>query len=168
MVKSVELLQKPDAPGLLVLDWNMPGVDGIEICRRLREKETTNPPYIILLTARGEKKDIVEGLEAGANDYVCKPYDKNELRARIRVGERMVQLQAELGHAREALIHEAMHDPLTGVFNRRAILEALDKEIARSKRSGRDFSIGLVDWIISNKSTTRMGTKPETKCFVRW
>jgi DNA-binding response OmpR family regulator len=68
-----DILQKPDAPRLILLDWNMPGLDGLEICRRLRENESRNPPYVILLTARGEKGDIVQGLEAGANDYVSKP-----------------------------------------------------------------------------------------------
>jgi two-component system cell cycle response regulator len=140
-----EILQSEDAPSLLALDWNMPGMTGLEICRRVRERRTSKPPYIILVTARGEKTDIVEGLEAGANDYVSKPYDNDELRARIRVGQRMVEIQSELNDARDALLHEAMHDSLTGVFNRRAILGALKQEIARSKRSGETFSIGLID-----------------------
>jgi diguanylate cyclase (GGDEF)-like protein len=140
-----DLLQKPDSPSLVIMDWNMPGMNGLEVCQRIRGAWTSNPPYIILLTARGEKKDIIEGLEAGANDYVSKPYDTDELRARIRVGERMVQLQSDLNQARETLAHEAMHDSLTGVFNRRAILEALNMELARSARSGTGYSIGLVD-----------------------
>lgn len=140
-----ELLQNPEAPILALLDWSMPGLDGLEVCRRVRARSTSKPPYIILLTARGEKADIVEGLEAGANDYISKPYDNDELRARIRVGQRMVELQSELNDARDALTHEATHDPLTGVFNRRAIFEALKKEIARSRRSAATFSIGLID-----------------------
>jgi diguanylate cyclase (GGDEF)-like protein len=140
-----DVLQKPGAPNLVALDWNMPGMTGLEVCCRVREKGTSNPPYIILLTARGEKADIVEGLEAGANDYVLKPYDGDELRARIRVGQRMVELQTQLNSARDALFHEATHDSLTGVFNRRAIYEALNREFARSKRSEVPFSIGLVD-----------------------
>ena len=90
-----DALQQPDAPRLVLLDWNMPGMDGLEVCRRLREHETPNPPYVILLTGRGEKGDIVQGLEAGANDYVAKPYDNEELQARIRVGQRMLELQAQ-------------------------------------------------------------------------
>ena len=144
-IAAWDVLRKPGAPSLAALDWNMPGITGLEICRRVREQSTSNPPYIILLTARGAKADIVDGLEAGANDYVLKPYDSNELRARIRVGQRMVQLQAELNHARETLAHEAAHDALTGAFNRRAILEVLDREISRSKRSGGTFSIGIID-----------------------
>jgi diguanylate cyclase (GGDEF)-like protein len=140
-----DAMQKPDAPNLIVLDWNMPGMDGLEVCRRIRKNNTSNPPYIIILTTRGEKTDIVTGLEAGANDYVSKPYDNEELRARIRVGQRMVELQSELNNARDALSHEAMHDPLTGVFNRRAILNTLDKELARARRDAMKLSIGLCD-----------------------
>ena len=124
-----EVLQKPDAPRLVLLDWNMPGMDGLEVCRRLRSKETTNPPYVILLTGRTEKGDIVQGLEAGANDYISKPYDNEELLARIRVGPRMLELQASLLETRDALAHQATHDALTGIFNRRAILDRLAREL---------------------------------------
>jgi two-component system, cell cycle response regulator len=140
-----EALQRPDAPNLLVLDWNMPGMDGIEVCRRIREKSVSNPPYVILLTARGEKADIVKGLDAGANDYISKPYDNDELRARLRVGQRMLELQSELKHARDALAHEAMYDSLTGCLSRRAVLDVLKKELARAKRGSGKLSIGLCD-----------------------
>ena len=140
-----DALQAPGAPKLVVLDWNMPGMDGLAVCRRARRMDTSRPPYIILLTARGLKEDIVRGLEAGANDYVAKPYDSEELRARIRVGQRMIELQSELNAARDALEHEALHDPLTGIFNRRAILTELRKELSRAKREGKHLSIGLCD-----------------------
>ncbi len=91
-----EKLQSVDAPKLAVLDWMMPKMDGIEVCYRLRQMEKTIPTYIILLTARDGKKDIVKGLEAGADDYIAKPFDNNELRARINVGRRIVELQASL------------------------------------------------------------------------
>ena len=138
-----DVLQRPDAPELVLLDWNMPGMDGLEICRRLREIDSSNPPYVILLTARGEKGDIVQGLEAGANDYVAKPYDNEELQARIRVGQRMLELQSRLLEARDALAHQATHDPLTGVLNRRAILDRLERgdfagETGRRKAERRD------------------------------
>jgi diguanylate cyclase (GGDEF)-like protein len=120
-------------------------MDGLEICRRLRESEVPNPPYVILLTARGEKGDIVKGLEAGANDYVAKPYDNEELQARIRVGQRMLEMQSRLLEARDALAHQAMHDPLTGVFNRRAILDRLGREISRAKRENGSLSVGMFD-----------------------
>lgn len=91
-----ELLQQPDAPRLVLLDWEMPGLDGLEVCRRVRQLNSSDPAYIILLTARGKKGDIVQGLEAGANDYIPKPYDPDELRARISVGRRVLNLQTEL------------------------------------------------------------------------
>lgn len=91
-----EKLQSVDAPKLAVLDWMMPKMDGIEVCYRLRQMEKTIPIYIILLTARDSKKDIIKGLEAGADDYIAKPFDNNELRARINVGRRIVELQASL------------------------------------------------------------------------
>ncbi len=123
----------------------MPGLDGLEICRRLRKNESRNPPYVILLTARGEKGDIVQGLEAGANDYVAKPYDNEELRARIRVGQRMLELQSRLTEARDALVHQATHDPLTEILNRRAILDRLAQEISRASREKGSLSVGMCD-----------------------
>ena len=89
-------MQGPDAPKLAVLDWMMPGCDGIDVCRQLRESNSQNPPYVILLTARSAKPDIVEGLDAGANDYISKPINADELRARISVGRRVVELQTML------------------------------------------------------------------------
>jgi len=138
-------LQQPDAPQLILLDRNMPGMDGLEVCRRLRNIESSNPPYVILLTARGETGDIVNGLEAGANDYFTKPYDSEELRARIKVGQRMVELQTRLLETRNALKYQAMHDSLTGVFNRHAIMERLTQELSRAKREGGKLSVGICD-----------------------
>jgi sigma-B regulation protein RsbU (phosphoserine phosphatase) len=91
-----EKLQEKDPPKLIILDWMMPGINGVEICRRLRRPDAVEPMYIILLTARDEKNDIVEGLGAGADDYIAKPFDKEELRARIDVGRRVVELQTAL------------------------------------------------------------------------
>lgn len=91
-----EKLQEKDAPRLMVLDWMMPGINGVEICRRMRQIDVVEPMYIILLTARDNKNDIVEGLRVGADDYIAKPFDKNELRARIDVGRRVIELQEAL------------------------------------------------------------------------
>jgi two-component system cell cycle response regulator len=140
-----DALQQPAAPKLVLLDWNMPKMDGLDVCRRLRESESANSSYIILLTGRGEKNDIVQGLEAGANDYISKPYDSDELQARIRVGQRMLELQSSLAEARDALARLAMHDPLTGIYNRRAILGRLASEISRARREGGNLSIGMCD-----------------------
>jgi len=140
-----EIMKKSDAPNLAVLDWDMPGMDGLEVCQRIRKACTSNPPYLIILTAKGEKADIVKGLDAGANDYISKPYDNDELQSRIRVGRRMVELQTELLEAKDALAHEAMHDSLTGALNRRAILDDLNKELIRAKRKKSKLGVGLCD-----------------------
>lgn len=91
-----QALQATDAPSLLILDWLMPEMDGVEICREVRQLPALKSAYIILLTSRGSKEDIVKGLEAGADDYVTKPFDHGELRARVQVGSRVVQLQSAL------------------------------------------------------------------------
>lgn len=91
-----QIVQSPDAPTLLILDWLMPEMDGVEICREARQNPALKSSYIILLTSRGSKEDIVKGLEAGADDYVTKPFDHGELRARVQVGSRVVQLQGAL------------------------------------------------------------------------
>jgi len=85
-----------DAPQLALLDWEMPGMSGIDLCRMLRKKNRNNPLYLILLTARGHATDIAEGLEAGADDYIAKPFDNTELKARIDVGRRIIALQNEM------------------------------------------------------------------------
>jgi phosphoserine phosphatase RsbU/P len=98
-----QALQQPDAPALVILDWIMPDMDGPEVVRRVRALPTTRPPYIIMLTAKGEKADVIAGLEAGANDYLAKPFDPGELRARIEVGRRMVEMQETLAAKIEEL-----------------------------------------------------------------
>ena len=103
------LLQEKGAPQLALLDWMMPGIDGVSLCRKLREQPRQAPLYLILLTAKSERADIVKGLEAGANDYIAKPYDISELRARVEVGRRMLEVQGQLvdkvHELREALDH---------------------------------------------------------------
>jgi len=140
-----EIMQNEDSPGMAILDWEMPGKSGLEVCKLIRKKDVSNPPYIVILTAKNAKSDIVEGLETGANDFVSKPYDNNELQARIRVGIRMVELQSAVVKAKDALAHEASHDPLTGILNRRAIFDNLNKELIRARRRNSGLSIGLCD-----------------------
>jgi diguanylate cyclase (GGDEF)-like protein len=123
----------------------MPGMDGVEVCRRARALETHQPPYIILLTALGEKEHLVTGFEAGADDYVGKPYDPAELRARIEVGRRLVELNDELIAAQLRLEVQARTDVLTGLANRRAILERLEDELRRAAREGATLGVGMVD-----------------------
>jgi CheY-like chemotaxis protein len=103
------ILQREDAPSLMVLDRMMPGKSGLDLCRDLRATETAITPYIILLTGLGEKENIVEGFDAGADDYVTKPFNSAELRARIKTGERIVDLQRALAKRVEDLEASLAH-----------------------------------------------------------
>jgi two-component system cell cycle response regulator len=138
-------LQAPNAPRLLLLDWEMPKLDGLALCQRIRQQASSNPPFIILLTARNETVDVVTGLDIGANDYITKPFENAELQARLRVGTRMLELQTELNQAKEALAFQASHDFLTGMLNRGAIMHLLEQEIARAQRQSHPLCIGLCD-----------------------
>jgi len=139
------ILQGNDSPRLAVLDWMMPGRDGIDICRSVRQRKGRPYIYILLLTARGQKEDIVEGLEAGADDYITKPFDPYELRARLRAGRRIVELQEQLLQAREALRDQASRDPLTDLWNHGTILGILRKEVARAARTHSPFAVAMAD-----------------------
>ena len=98
-----EALQRPDAPRLAILDWMMPGMDGLEVVRRVRALQAERSPYIMMLTAKGDRADIIAGLDAGANDYLAKPVHIGELRARVKVGCRMVETQDALASKVEEL-----------------------------------------------------------------
>jgi sigma-B regulation protein RsbU (phosphoserine phosphatase) len=101
--KALQALQQPDPPKLVILDWMMPEMDGLEVVRRIRARRDDQPPYIIMLTIKGAKADIIAGLQAGANDYLTKPFDAGELRARVEVGRRMLEMQAALAAKIEEL-----------------------------------------------------------------
>jgi two-component system cell cycle response regulator len=140
-----EAMQRRDAPALAILDWMMPGLSGVEVCSRVRGLRSDQPPYLILLTARGEKADIIAGLEAGADDYLAKPFDPGELRARVDVGRRIIELQARLLEARDAVAHEATHDPLTGALNRRAFSDVLARALSEERRHHEGLALGICD-----------------------
>lgn len=144
-VEAWDVLRQQEAPKIAVLDWMMPGLDGVEVCRKVRTLENDDPPYLILLTIRDDKADIVEGLSGGANDYISKPYDIKELQARIEVGKRVIELQDRLHSAMEDLSRQAMTDPLTMAPNRRAILENLKIEMARAMRENMSLWISILD-----------------------
>jgi two-component system, cell cycle response regulator len=139
------LLQQPDAPQMVILDWMMPGLDGIELCRRIRNDKTGPYKYVLLLTAKGSKEDVIAGLEAGADDYLTKPFDVNELRARVRSGKRILELQDALLRVQTALQFESAHDHLTGLWNRGAIMDLLHRETQRSERTGEPLGIMMAD-----------------------
>lgn len=140
-----EALQADDCPQLAILDWMMPSMDGVDVVRKLRMRESPAYVYVLLLTAKGQKEDIVAGLDAGADDYLAKPFDAHELEARLRTGRRILDLQAELIAAREALRKEATHDHLTGVWNRAGILDILQRECARMTRAKGAVAVVMAD-----------------------
>jgi diguanylate cyclase (GGDEF)-like protein len=140
-----KILLSDDAPKLVILDWMMPGMDGLQICREIRRRNERLYTYILLLTAKNNPHDLVEGLEAGADDYLVKPFDVHELRARLNVGRRILNLQNQLLYICEQLRLQATQDSLTGVWNRAAILEILEQELARAARDGTPVGIVLGD-----------------------
>lgn len=140
-----QVLQADDAPRLAILDWMMPGMTGVELCRKVREEKKEPYTYIILLTAQQRDEYIVTGMEAGADDYMLKPFNYNELKVRLRAGRRIIELQNELIEAREIFQEKANRDSLTGLLNHEEILGALDQELARAEREGKCVSVIMAD-----------------------
>lgn len=144
-LEAWEHLTSLDPPDIAVLDWTMPGLDGTEICRRMRFRRNVQSTYLLLVSARSTKQDMIAGLRSGADDYLVKPVDLAEMEARLLVGMRSVELRNDLEASRERLLKEATHDVLTEILNRRGIVEALKREFARSSRSGSPVSVALID-----------------------
>jgi two-component system cell cycle response regulator len=138
-------LQADDAPNLVILDWMMPGLDGVEICKKMRKDDREPYAYIILLTSLHREEDLITGMEAGADDYITKPFNSSELRVRLRAGMRIIELQNELIEAREALREQATHDPLTGLWNHTEILHILERELSRAERENGHVSMIMAD-----------------------
>jgi two-component system cell cycle response regulator len=139
------LLQEESAPTLAILDWMMPGLDGVEICQRVRKRTSQPYVYLLLLTAKGGKQDIVEAIEGGADDYLTKPFDSAELKARLRAGMRILDLQQQLISARDSLRIQATHDPLTGLWNRAGIFEIMRRELDRAQREKASLGVVMTD-----------------------
>src|SRR5580658_1845910 len=139
-------LEEPNAPMLALLDWVLPGLDGIEVCRNLR-KRSINERYVytVLLTGKSDKKDLVLAMEAGADDYLVKPFDAQELRARLLAGKRILDVHLELVLAQESLRFAAMHDFLTRLWNRAEIVSFLERELLRAMREKKPMGIVLLD-----------------------
>ena len=133
-----EMLQSPDPPSLVISDWMMPGMDGLELCSRIRGRDRPGYTYLIILTARDKKEDVIKGLEAGADDYLIKPFDQEELRCRIKIGERIINLERRI-------LQLANTDPLTGILNRRAFMERMEAELHRAGREGGEISLIITD-----------------------
>jgi diguanylate cyclase (GGDEF)-like protein len=141
-----EILRRPDTPTLALLDWVLPGMDGIELCRSIRKREADDRYiYTVLLTGKNEKKDLVRALEAGADDYLAKPFDAEELRTRLLAGKRILDLHKELVSVQESLRIAATHDSLTTLWNRPQIVAVLERELVRARRESKPVGIALVD-----------------------
>ncbi len=140
-----DILLRLDSPRVAVLDWVMPHIDGPELCRRLREATDRPFTYIIILTAKEKTSDIVEALDAGADDYLTKPYHAQELRSRIGAATRVVMLHEKLEEANAKLFMMARTDTLTRVFNRGAIMERLEQEVDRSLREEMPLAVMMID-----------------------
>jgi two-component system cell cycle response regulator len=139
------VLNGEDPPRMAILDWRMPGLEGVDVCRRVRAELSEPYIYLMLLTAQHREEDLVNGMEAGADDYIVKPFKHNELKVRLRAGRRIIELQGELLKARESLQEKASHDPLTGLWNHEEILTILDHELARAEREGHHVSAIMAD-----------------------
>ena len=136
--KALDILHQPEPPNLLISDWVMPHMDGITLCREIRHLNIERYVYFILLTTKGEKKDIIQGLAAGADDFLIKPFNQEELKYRIRIGERIINLE-------QRILKMAHTDALTGTMNRRAFMERLKEEIIRAHRDRSALSFILSD-----------------------
>jgi diguanylate cyclase (GGDEF)-like protein len=123
----------------------MPGMDGAQICQEVRRRKKIPYVYLVMLTAKNQREDILLGLEAGADDYLIKPFDSLELKGRLRSGRRILDLQAELISAQESLRFQATHDLLTGLWNRLGILPILNRELSRAERVGSYLSVIMID-----------------------
>jgi len=133
-----KILQNPDAPNLVISDWMMPEMDGLELCRRIRATGKSGYIYFIILTAKEKKEDVVKGLEAGADDLLVKPFSHEELKCRVLIGERILNLE-------KRILQLASTDSLTGILNRRAFTERLKAELERAGRENAPLSIIMAD-----------------------
>ncbi len=142
---ALDVLRTEGAPGLVILDWVMPGIDGVDVCRTIRAERKLSYTYIMLLTSNDRDEDLVAGMEAGADDYLIKPCKPNELKVRLRAGRRILELQNQLLEAQDALVVRATHDSLTGLWNHEEIISAVTRELARANRENGNFSLIMAD-----------------------
>jgi diguanylate cyclase (GGDEF)-like protein len=161
-----EALQRPDVR-LALLDWMMPEADGPEICRRIRAREKANYTYILLLTGRDQPQDIVVGLQAGADDYMIKPVNFLELKARLQTGHRIIDLEDKLLQTHALLTELATKDGLTKLWNRTFIMKFLDEELVRAGRTGSPLSLIMLDLDYFKKINDERGHQTGDKVLIR-
>jgi PleD family two-component response regulator len=142
---AAEQLCPAEGPRLALLDWVMPELDGPGVCREVRKRKEQSYIYMVLLTSKESKGDVVAGLESGADDYLTKPFDPEELKARLRTGLRILNLEDRLVEAREQMRFQATHDGLTTLWNRGVIMDLLGRELDRSRREHVSTSILMCD-----------------------
>ncbi|MEA3385831.1 MAG: diguanylate cyclase [Thermodesulfobacteriota bacterium] len=130
---------------IAILDWQMPRMDGIELCQKIKDASLSHYVYVIFLTGKKDIDSIVEGLERGADDYLPKPFDKRELLSRLKVGMRLIEFENALREANEKLHTLAITDDLTGISNRRAVFERMKYEISRASREYSPFCLIMMD-----------------------
>ncbi|GJL57152.1 MAG: diguanylate cyclase response regulator [Nitrospirales bacterium] len=140
-----KVLERGSVPNVAIVDWIMPGINGPELCQKIRGRTDCPYVYIVMLTGRNNPEDLIAGLDAGADDYLTKPFHLGELDARLRAGKRIVDLQNELISTRETLRIQAMQDPLTQILNHGAIVDTLLREIDRAHREQQPLSLILAD-----------------------
>ena len=143
--QAADQLCVANGPKLALLDWVMPELDGPGVCKEVRKRKEQSYVYMVLLTSKEAKEDVVAGLGSGADDYLTKPFDPEELKARLRTGLRILDLEDRLVEAREEMRFKAMHDALTSLWNRGMILELLGRELSRSRREHVSTAILLCD-----------------------
>ena len=142
--RAIEMLPSIPTPTLVLLDWMMPGVAGTDVCRKLRQLYSPQQAYVIMLTALNQPEDVVEGLEAGVDDYLSKPITPVELRARLQIGNRMLSIESDLVHIRKSLSYELRHDQATGLLTRESILKVLGQTMDQSIHDDVPMAIALV------------------------
>jgi two-component system, cell cycle response regulator len=143
-LEAMRVSALPDSPRMVIVDWMMPGADGLAVCQAIRQ--SAGPyKYVILLTSRDSQEDMLVALAAEADDFIKKPCNPVELLARLRSGERVLNLQQRLLDAQAELLHQATHDRLTGLPNRAMALDRLERELDRAKRERQPLALGIAD-----------------------
>jgi diguanylate cyclase (GGDEF)-like protein len=149
--QAQKILTQSDAPRLALLDWVLPDIDGIQLCKAIRKRSSNgnNTPdtytYVILLTGKEGRENMLEAMKAGADDYLVKPIDELELKARLLVGKRILDLHEQLVSARESMRQAATYDNLTGLMNRGEIVGMLERELERNRREKKPVGVILGD-----------------------
>src|SRR5271169_5459367 len=142
---ALEQLRQDNAPQMAILDWMMPELDGLQVCEEIRKLADRPYVYMLVLTAKNTKEDLLRAFDAGFDDFLTKPVDADELKVRLRAAQRILAWQDQLIKAQEQLRRQATRDFLTGLWNRRAIFELLDNELNRGSREGKPVGVVLLD-----------------------